>query len=505
MATQQTDAHGLAVLTEADRNRYAARGYSEEVLPLSPAERTWGTKNFVTVWMGPIHNILSYFTVVGFFALGLNALQVVAAILIAALIVSAGYVLNGRAAAKYGIPFAMQVRDVFGVKGAVVPAMIRGLVAGLVFFGLTTISSAQALDIVLDRIIPGYLQFGGGATVFGLGIPTLVSYLVMTAITVVLYLAGQKFIDTFSNWASPAVWVLMVVGLFLAVGNAGGVANVLSYHPMPDTPVTVVAFITCVSMLVSNWAGPIVNVADFTRNAKSLSDPVRGFPLGMIVSYLLFAAVTVGFMASLSAVSGGEVDVNKPTIFVDAINSIGNPFVVILLILAMNVGATAFVVFGNMLPAGLQLTAQFPKLFSVKTGGLVAAVVGTLILPWKFVENTTMLYLFYSFIGSMFGPIAGIMLASYYFERKKVLDLDAIYTEPGSNGAYSGGTNWRAVGVLAVSFVITMAGKVFTGVPLLVTINSWAFFSGLAIGFVGYLLLGSRTRAGSEPRNDKEV
>ena len=45
-----------------------------------------------------------------------------------------------------------------------------------------------------------------------------------------------------------------------------------------------------------------------------------------------------------------------------------------LLIIAMNVGAMAFAVFGNMLPSGLQMTAQFPKVFSVMTGGLLAAV-----------------------------------------------------------------------------------------------------------------------------------
>jgi len=139
------------------------------------------------------------------------------------------------------------------------------------------------------------------------------------------------------------------------------------------------------------------------------------------------------------------------------------------------------------------MTAQFPKVFSVLTGGLLAAVVGTLILPWKFVENTTALFFFYSFIGSMFGPIAGIMLASYYFERRRRLDLDSIYVAPGAPGRYPGGINMRAVAVLIVSFIITMSGKFLTGVSVLVTINNLAFFSGLVIGFVGYLLLSRRS------------
>lgn len=92
----------------------------------------------------------------------------------------------------------------------------------------------------------------------------------------------------------------------------------------------------------------------------------------------------------------------------------------------------------------------------------------------------------------MFGPIVGIMLASYYFERRQKLDLNAIYPEPGSDGGHRDGVNRRAVGVLIVSFIITMPGKVFPDVPVLATINSWAFFCGLAIGFIGYLLVGTR-------------
>jgi allantoin permease len=493
MVTEQetTNPDGLVVIPDAEYDTYASRGYSTELLPQRPEERTWGVLNYVTLWMGPIHNILSYFTVVGFFALGLSAVQVIAAILTAAIVVSTFYVLNGWAAATYGVTFAMQLRDTFGVRGSVFPAIIRGLVAGLVFFGVGTIASAKALDIVLLQIFPGYLEIGGGTKILGLSIPTAISYAIMFVVTVGLYLGGRAFLDKFAKYSAPAVYVLICIAVVLAVRNAGGVGDVLAFHPV-NTAVTPLAFVTCVSMLVSNWAGPIVNIGDFTRNAKSVRAPAVGFPVGMLVSYVLFAIVTVALMASLAAASG-NVDPNNPTIFVDAINSINSPVVVVLLIVAMNVGAMAFAVFGNMLPSGLQMTAQFPKVFSVMTGGLLAAVVGTLILPWKFVENTTMLFFFYSFIGSMFGPIAGIMLASYYFERRRRLDLDSIYVAPGAPGRYPGGINMRAVAVLIVSFIITMSGKFLTGVSVLVTINNLAFFSGLVIGFVGYLLLSRRS------------
>jgi hypothetical protein len=43
-----------------------------------------------------------------------------------------------------------------------------------------------------------------------------------------------------------------------------------------------------------------------------------------------------------------------------------------------------------------------------------------------------------------------------------------------------------------------MSGKFLTDVRFLVEVNNLAFFSGLAIGFVGYLLVGGRaTHAGA--------
>lgn len=463
---------------------YASRGYADDVLPIRPQDRTWKVPQFITVWMGPIHNILSYFTVVSFFTLGLSAMQVVAAILLSAVIVSAGYILNGQASARYGVPFAMLLRDSFGSKGALIPAAIRGTVAGVVFLGLSTVSSAQALDVVMDKIFPGYADLGG--SVLGLATPTAISYLIMWSITVALFLGGQKFLGKFSSWANPAVYVLIVIGVVLAVRNVGSVSDIFALDPV-TTEVTPLVFVGCVAALVSNWAGPIVNTGDYTRNATSTKAPALGFPIGVIASYLLFTLATVSFMASLSVATNGDFDVNRPTIFVDAINSIGNPFVVVLLILSMNVGMTAFCVFGNMLPAGLQLTAGWPSLFTVRNGAILTAVAGTLILPWKFLEASDALFLFYSFIGSMFGPIAGIMLASYFVERKRTVDLDRIYADPKApQVAY----NWRAIGVLAVSFVFTMAGTVpgLKEVGFLVDVKNLAFFSGLVVGFVGYTL-----------------
>ncbi|MNJ39470.1 putative allantoin permease [compost metagenome] len=93
----------------------------------------------------------------------------------------------------------------------------------------------------------------------------------------------------------------------------------------------------------------------------------------------------------------------------------------------------------------------------------------------------------------MYGPIAGIMLASFYIQHKKRLEMSQIYVKPGDDGGYTGGYNRIAVIVLIISFLIPMSGVVFTNVPLLVTLKDFAFFSGLIISFVLYTLLYKQT------------
>lgn len=461
-------------------DQYKKYNYSEDLLPKRPVDRDWGMMNFITVWMGAVHNIMSYMTVAGFFVLGLNVPQVLWAVMISAVIVSFFYVVNGYSASKYGLPFAMLLRDSFGVKGAVIPSLARGLIAGLVFFGTTTVVGAEALNILFSRIYPNYMNLGGNFDFLGLDLPTMISYVILWIVTVILFMGGMNVLSKFGNLSSPVVYVFIIGAAIWAINMAGGFGQVMAYTP-PTTMASPIVFISCISALVSNWAGPIVNISDFTQRAKKPSDAAIGLPIGMILSYILFAITCVALIA------GTEIAFGEPIFNIAfAIDKMNSNLAVIILILALNVGATAFVVFANLLPAGLQLTSLFPKFFTVKTGGIFTAIVGTLILPWKLVSGASALFLFYSFIGSIFGPILGIMLSSFYIERKRKINLENIYVQAGNNGEYENGYNMVAVIVLMISFALPMSGAFLQKVPLLVNLNNFAFFSGLVLSFILY-------------------
>nr|WP_308128774.1 cytosine permease [Bacillus sp. sid0103] len=327
-------------------DQYKSYGYSEDILPKKPDQRDWGMSNYATLWMGAVHNIMSYMTVAGFFMLGLNTKQVLLAVMLSALIVSSFYVLNGFSAAKYGLPFAMLLRDTFGVKGAIIPALCRGLIAGLVFFGTTTVVGAESLNVIFSRFIPNYMSLGGDFNLLGLTVPTMISYAVLWVVTVLLFLGGMNVLGKFGNWSSPIVYVFIIGAAVWAINMAGGFGPIMDYIPK-DPNSSPLVFIACVSALVSNWAGPVVNMADFTHRAKSPRDVIIGLPLGFMLSYVLFAITCVALIA------GTEIAFGEPIFnIVHAIDKIDNTFSVVVLILALNVGATAFVVFANLLPSG---------------------------------------------------------------------------------------------------------------------------------------------------------
>ena len=161
---------------------------------------------------------------------------------------------------------------------------------------------------------------------------------------------------------------------------------------------------------------------------------------------------------------------------------------VIVLILALNLGATAFVVFANLMPSGLQLASLFPKKISVKTGGIITAILGVVILPWKLVETQATLFYFYSFIGSMFGPILGIMLSDFFIKKNQEINVVSLYVEDESKHKDAFNYNTAAMVVLGISFLISMIGAFFPNVVLLKTINDFAFFSGLIVSFTLYTI-----------------
>jgi NCS1 family nucleobase:cation symporter-1 len=244
---------------------------------------------------------------------------------------------------------------------------------------------------------------------------------------------------------------------------------------------------------VGYWATLSLNIPDFTRYAKSQRSQMLGQAMGLPTTMTLFAFIGVA-VTSATIVRFGE--------------AIWDPVVLI-----ARIGSPAVIVFGALVVLAAQLTTNMaanvvspsndfsnlsPKRISYVTGGLITAVIGILMFPWKLYSDAAA-YIFTWLIGysSLMGALGGILIADYWVLRRQRLVLNDLFREQGAY-TYRGGVNPRAVAafVIAVLPVIpgflraaTTPGGAVADPDLFDRLYSYAWFVTFALSFVVYLVL----------------
>lgn len=453
---------------------------SEDVLPTKPEDRTWRTANYGTLWMGSVHNVPSYVTIGGFFALGLSVMEVFWVIVIASVVLALAMVANSHAGSKYGIPFSMHLKMSYGSKGSVLPGVLRGVVAAIMWFGFQTYAGSLAVTILIGKIWPGYLQLGGDWNIFGLSLPALISFLLFWGLNVLLIFGGLKVLGRFTKALSILIYVVFGGMAIWAISLAGGVGALLEYTPKAMDGNAVIVFLACVTAIIATWAAPMSSVSDFTREAHSQKEQAVGQTVGLVFTYLLFA------IASISVIVGSEIAFGTPIWNVlDVVERFDSGFAIAVSVLTICLTTLSVNITGNIIPAGYQLASLFPKKLNFRTGAMIAAVIGILIMPWKLMENSTSIFTFLNIIGGLLGPVVGVMLADYFIIRKKEVNLTNLYYSRGEF-AYKGGINIHAYTATIVAGIFCLAGQF---IPFMRPVYDVSWFAGTAVAFALYSFL----------------
>src|SRR6201987_5309406 len=114
---------------------YSERLYNEDLAPLK--HQTWGAYNIFAFWMSDVHSVGGYVFAGSLFALGLTSWQVLVCLLIGIGIVNLFCNLMAKPSQVAGVPYPVVCRATFGVRGANIPALIRGLIA-VAWYGVQT-------------------------------------------------------------------------------------------------------------------------------------------------------------------------------------------------------------------------------------------------------------------------------------------------------------------------------------------------------------------------------
>ncbi len=99
-----------------------------------------------------------------------------------------------------------------------------------------------------------------------------------------------------------------------------------------------------------------------------------------------------------------------------------------------------------------------PKRISFITGGMITAVIGILMMPWKLYSDAAA-YIFTWLIGysALMGAIGGILIADYWILRRQKLSLADLFRTDGRY-SYRNGTNWKAVAALVIAILPVVPG-----------------------------------------------
>lgn len=390
-----------------------------DLQPTPNSERTWSWFQYSTLWMGSVHNIPSYAAVAGFFALGLSVYEVLVVIGCAALAIAFLMTSNGLLGAKYGVPHPVILQWIYGKHGAKVPGILRGLLAGVMWFGLQTYAGSTALYLFLTSIWPSFATLGPSGEVLGLTAPAALCFFLFLLITLAIGWGGAHLIGPLTKLTT--IFIVMIFSYlgFWAYQGAGGWSVVSDGADFTTSPLLLVM---CISALTATWIAPIVSASDVTRYATSLRAPFLGQAIGFMLTYTLFAFTSISLLRGIELQFGVLL-----TNIVDVLPFVESSVIQYLALFTIVLATLSVNTLGNMIPAANQLTSLFPRKLTFRKSLLVLALCSTVFMPWRLLESGTSLLFFLNLLGALLAPVIGIMLAQVYFVSKRrmnVISLD---------------------------------------------------------------------------------
>jgi len=498
--TESTGVEAAAIL-HARAGMAGSDLYNDDLAPTRPEQRSWSMWNIAALWIGMAVCIPTYMLAAGLINSGMSWKQALFTIILGNIIVLVPMVLNAHAGTRYGIPFPVLLRASFGTIGSNVAALMRAIVA-CGWFGIQTWIGGSAIYALLG-VLFGFRPGIDDQPIAWLGIslPQLGCFLIFWAINVAVILAGIESIRWLETLSAP---FLIAIGLGLlawAISAAGGLGVILSDETVAKVKATAETqnvsfwkiFFPSLTGMVGFWATLSLNIPDFTRFARSQRDQILGQALGLPTTMALYSFIGIAVTCATVIVFGEAIW--DP---VQLLSKFDAPLVVILSLISITIATLTTNIAANVVSPANDFSNLRPSLISFRTGGLITAFAGILIMPWRLLSDLGN-YVFVWLIGygALLGPIGGIMICDYYLIRRQKLKVDDLYDRRGAY-SYSNGINWKAVAVLFVAILpnvpgfINAAAKTSIFPAFFDQIYTYSWFVGLPLAAILYYIVMRR-------------
>ena len=456
-----------------------------DLLPVAEDRRTWNWWHIASLWIGMAICIPTYTLASGLIAQGWTWQAAVGAVILGNVVVLVPIALNSHAGTRYGIPFPVLARSSFGVLGANIPALLRGLVA-CGWFGIQTWIGGWAIYKLIEVMWPRITTLPHILPAFvGLNTGEFLCFLLFWAMNVWIVLRGMDSIKFLETWGSPFLLAVGVALFAWALVRAGGLGPMLENPTVgrPDGRTAGVGtlFGAGLTSAVAFWGTMALSIPDFSRYARSQRDQIVGQAVGLPGTMALFAFIGAAVTNATVIIFGQRIA--DPILL---LSRIGGPLMIILSMAGLTVATLTTNIAANIVAPANGFSNLAPDKITFKQGAMITAVIGILMMPWR-LYNDAAAYIFTWLIGygALLGPVAGIMIADYFVVRRGQLNVNDLYTRDGAY-EYARGFNPVAIAALALGVAPSLPGFVaaLRGVPL--TSVFWAWFVGFLVAGLLY-------------------
>ena len=440
------------VLEEGAIRRHAV-DVDESLLPKTEEGRTVGPISYTFMWIGDGVNLGNMTLGASLVVAGtatLNIVQTFTAAAIAIAIISTIFALNDRIGYRTGIPYVVQLRMSFGMKGAILSSLLRGIPA-IIWYGFQSWIGGTALNEIV-KIMTG----SAFDNVF-------ICFVVIQLVQITLSLYGFHAIKWVEMLASLVIMLALVYVFGVLLTSHSEVIAEKWVHAKGSWGLPFFAFIM---MFLGNYAAIFLSAADYSRELKAgISDSKRGF---LYFSPILIAygfVLTIGVM--LASATGISNPVKAFAIVVD------NPYITVGVSAFIVIGAIAVNMVANIIPPTYVITLLTKMKY--KPAVIVTGLLASCSFPWVLVQDSSAkgLGMFILIYSAFLGPIVSILLVEYYILRKQKMKVADLYKEDGPFAGYN---------PCALLAMLIGAGAAFLKVEL-------AWIIGVVVGGIAYILL----------------
>ncbi len=177
-----------------------------------------------------------------------------------------------------------------------------------------------------------------------------------------------------------------------------------------------------------------------------------------------------------------------------------SPPIILLSMLALTTATLTTNLAANVIAPANGFSNLAPKTISFVGGGLIAAFLGIAMMPWKLLSDFGT-YIFGWLVGysGFLGPIAGVLIADYYFVRGRVLNVGDLYSSSGEY-THTRGFNLKALIALFGGVLLALVGLFVDALRFL---YDYAWFVGFGAALLLYLILmrSSAPRGSASPES----